>query len=174
MRKDSLSVWTVCKENPSLKFSIYTCDMVYVKASHTVYACVNRCMAYHAQNLKSGLHAWLQNFEAYQTTWKQEKKKMISLIFTIHASLIIALPMMWIMLKSWCINLQHYFVDITFLLYWKINTWVLGTNVSSNWLHGSPVSGYTHEVYWCEMAFKLNCFGSFQPNSPAWHTFITP
>ena len=64
----------------------------------------------------------------------------ISLISAIHVSVIIPLPMMWILLTKPMQKSVTMFTAV--LLDWK-----LGTNVATiSWLHWSPVSGYGYTV----------------------------
>ena len=63
--------------------------------------CVDPCMARHAQSLNSSLHAWPQNLEAFQTTRKRAKCPTCDFFdFCNHVSLIIPLPMVWILLTK--------------------------------------------------------------------------
>ena len=72
----------------------------------------------------------------------------ISLIFAIHVSFIIPLPMMWILLTK---PMQKYVTTVclhcSFARLKNKHIGVLGTNVATiSWLHFSPVSGYIAEI----------------------------
>ena len=124
-----------------------------------LHLCVDPFMARHAQSLNSSLHAWPQNLEAFQTTRKRAKKGQnvisssvqhpISLIFAIHVSLIIPLPMMWILLtkpmqKSVTIVCLH----CSFARLKNKHIGVLGTNVATmSWLHWSPMLDICSQQY---------------------------
>ena len=69
----------------------------------------------------------------------------ISLIFAIHISFIIPLPMMWILLtKPMQKSVTTVCLHCSFARLKNKHIGVLGTNVATiSWLHWSPVSGYT-------------------------------
>ena len=69
----------------------------------------------------------------------------ISLIFAIHVSFIIPLPMMWILLtKPMQKSVTTVCLHCSFARLKNKYIGVLGTNVATiSWLHWSPVSGYT-------------------------------
>ena len=72
---------------------------------------------------------------------------LISLIFAIHVSFIIPLPMMWILLtKPMQKSVPTVCLHCSFARLKNKYVEVLGTNVATiSWLHWSPVSGYRHK-----------------------------
>ena len=77
----------------------------------------------------------------------------ISLIFAIHVSFIMPLPMMWILLTK---PMQKSVVTVclhcSFARLKNKHIGVLGTNVATtSWLHWSPVSGYTSQADSCRL-----------------------
>ena len=69
----------------------------------------------------------------------------ISLIFAIHVSFIIPLPMMWILLtKPRQKSVTTVYLNYSLARLKNKHTGVLGTNVATiSWLHWSPMSGYS-------------------------------
>ena len=123
---------------------------------HCLRLCVDPCMARHAQSLKSTcLTAKFGNFldhvemgEKGQNVINSSVQHPISLIFAIHVSFIIPIPMMWILLTK---PMQKYVTTVclhcSFARLKNKHIGVLGTNVATiSWLHWSPVSGYTYSI----------------------------
>ena len=87
----------------------------------------------------------------------------ISLIFAIYVSLIIPLPMMWILLtKPMQKSVTTVCLHCSFVRLKNKHIGVLGTNVATmSWLHWSPVLGigldqYENGEYSCTYKFLLN------------------
>ena len=123
---------------------------------HCLRLCVDPCMARHTQTksqLKSTcLTAKFGSFldhaetgEKGQNVISSSVQHPISLIFAIHVSFIIPLPMMWILLtKPMQKSVTTVCLHCIFARLKNKHIGVLGTNVATiSWLHWSPVSGYT-------------------------------
>ena len=83
--------------------------------------------------------------EKQQNVISSSVQHPISLIFTIHVSFIIPLPMMWILFtKPMQKSVTTVCLHCIFARLKNKHIGVLGTNVATiSWLHWSPVSGYS-------------------------------
>ena len=90
--------------------------------------------------------------EKGQNVISSSVQHQISLIFAIHVSFIIPLPMMWILLtKPMQKSVPTVCLHCSFAKLKNKHIGVLGTNVATiSWLHWSPVSGYkeTLAYFW--------------------------